>query len=183
MSVKVSQIQKRNHGLLLQAEKRNLQLFREIIIQKEGRLSKENCWQIRKKQTKRDKLLELACDLLRPMSDDVEILARSWAMDFRKLKPDQQIYVKKAIDILFESQLGNPHKHTFTINEPPSRPMSSATPYSNQPSPYSSHYSSYSGHPSLNYQNYSLLMPREQPNHSTGGGLYSSLQDLLLEDQ
>lgn len=52
MSVKVPQIQKRNHGLLLQAEKRNLQLFREIIIQKEGRLSKENCWQIRKRGTK-----------------------------------------------------------------------------------------------------------------------------------
>jgi hypothetical protein len=34
MSVKVPQIQKRNHGLLLQADKRNLQLFREIIIQK-----------------------------------------------------------------------------------------------------------------------------------------------------
>jgi hypothetical protein len=118
------------------------------------------------------------------MSDNFEILARSWAVDFRKLKPEQQIYAKKAVnDKLFEGQLGNLHKHIFTINKPPSHPMSSATPYSNQPSPYSSHYSSYSGHPSLNDQNYSLLMPGEQPNHSVGGGLYSSLQDLLLEDQ
>jgi len=133
---------------------------------------------------KRDKLLELACGLLRSMSDDIEILARSWAMDFSKLKPDQQIYAKKAInDILFEGQLGNLHKHIFTINKPPSRRMSSVTPYSNHPSPYSSHYSSYSGHPSLYDQNYSLLMPGEQLNHSVGGGLYSSLQDLLLEDQ
>ena len=43
----------------------------------------------------RDKLLELACDHLLSMSDNVEILSRSWAMDFRKLKPDQQIYPKK----------------------------------------------------------------------------------------
>ena len=67
---------------------------------------------------KRDKLLELACDRLRSMSDDVKILAISWAMDFRKLKPNQQIYAKKAInDILVEGQLGNLHKHTLTISD------------------------------------------------------------------
>jgi len=133
---------------------------------------------------KRDKLLELARDRLRSMSDGVKILAVSWAMDFRKLKPNQQIYAKKAINnILFEGQLGNLHKHTLTISEPPSCPMSSATSYSNQPSQYSSHCTSFSDHHSLNDQNCSLLMPREQLSHSVGGGLSGSWEDLLPEDQ
>jgi hypothetical protein len=113
---------------------------------------------------KRNKLLEFACDHLCSMSDDVEILARSWAMDFRKLKPDQQ---------------GNLHKHTLTINKPYSCSMSSATPYSNPPSPHSSYSSSYSRHLSLNDQNYSLsrlinnLTTQQEEDHTALAGTFT----------
>ena len=108
------QIQKRNHGLLIRAEKLNLHLFRAIIIHKGG-FSNKIVGMYRRERHAKDKS-ELACGHLRSMSDDDEILARYWAMDLRKLKPDQQIYAKKVIDILFESTGKSTHTHSQSTN-------------------------------------------------------------------
>jgi len=64
-SVKAPQIQKGNHGILLRAEMRNLQLFSETVIQKK-RLSKELLTDTEERK------LETACNHLRSISETLK---------------------------------------------------------------------------------------------------------------
>ncbi|XP_049543741.1 uncharacterized protein LOC125956170 [Anopheles darlingi] len=71
-------------------------------------------------ESRRIKLLSLACERLATPPSEAHMLARAWRTDYEKLSPDQQLYAKKFIsDILFEGQLGTLHRNSITVNDPP----------------------------------------------------------------
>lgn len=72
-------------------------------------------------ETKRAKLLDMACKTLQSPKSDSQIIASGWGIELSKMTPNQQLYAKKFIDdILFEGRLGNLHRHSVSINHSPS---------------------------------------------------------------
>ncbi|KAL1513794.1 hypothetical protein ABEB36_003155 [Hypothenemus hampei] len=67
--------------------------------------------------TSQKELLNVTCKHLK-MSDEYEYLGIAWVNELKKMRADQQIHAKKAInDILYEGQLGTLHRHSIKIND------------------------------------------------------------------
>ena len=51
------------------------------------------------------------------LQDDSDKIAAAWAVELRKMDPQQQLFAKKAInEILFEGQMGTLHRNSIKIN-------------------------------------------------------------------
>lgn len=61
--------------------------------------------------------MKLASKRLQQPQDDSDKIAAAWAVELRKMDPQQQLFAKKAIsDILFEGQMGTLHRNSVDIN-------------------------------------------------------------------
>ncbi|XP_011212775.3 uncharacterized protein LOC105232691 isoform X1 [Bactrocera dorsalis] len=101
----------------------------------------------RKKSDNNSKFLEKAKEHLeqakkaKPIRDDADVFSESWAVLFRKLSAEQQIYAKRAIDeILVHGQLGNLDLNSVQINVVQRDPRTFtiarvSTPYASSGSP------------------------------------------------
>ena len=88
-------------------------------------------------ETKRTKLLSMACERLEKLPSDAQIIAKGWGVEYEKMSANQQLYAKKFIDdILFEGRLGNLHRHSITVNNPPQSFATSNQPQYIQPPGY-----------------------------------------------
>lgn len=86
-------------------------------------------YKVTAEQQKRNELLEFACDKLRNLSNDNDVLAKSWALELNKLEPDQKLFVQKAInDILFEARLKTLNRNSIQINQQCSKNILLETP-------------------------------------------------------
>ncbi|XP_039964615.1 uncharacterized protein LOC120777388 [Bactrocera tryoni] len=80
-----------------------------------------------------EKAIEHQAKKPKPIRDDADVFSESWAVLFRKLSAEQQIYAKRAIDeILVHGQLGNLHLNSVQINVVQRDPR---TPYTSSGSP------------------------------------------------
>ncbi|XP_067014601.2 uncharacterized protein [Anabrus simplex] len=77
-------------------------------------------WRVQGKASKKNKLLDLACDYLsRPSNDNSSeySVAKVWAQKLKELEPRQKLFAEKAInDILFEAQLSNLNRNSVQSN-------------------------------------------------------------------
>ncbi|KAF5274918.1 hypothetical protein FQA39_LY18696 [Lamprigera yunnana] len=71
----------------------------------------------RRKVDESAKLISLAQKHLQESQTEFDKIASAWAVDLQKMKPQQQLFAKKAInDILFEGQMGSLHRDSIQIN-------------------------------------------------------------------
>lgn len=83
-----------------------------------------------------EELVKLATKRLQQSQDDCDTVAAAWAVELRKMDPQQQMFAKKAInDILFEGQMGTLHRNSVEINA-----SRVSTPYSVQSLPSFGHH-------------------------------------------
>ncbi|XP_055839993.1 uncharacterized protein LOC129907694 [Episyrphus balteatus] len=81
-------------------------------------------------------------DVLQPQApqqetkkDDSTIFSESWAILFRKLSPEQQLYGKRCIDeVLYQGQLGNLNSHTYRNIEGYANESTAQSHHQGQPS-------------------------------------------------
>lgn len=78
-----------------------------------------------------EELVKLASKRLQQPQDDSDKIAAAWAVELRKMDPQQQLFAKKAInDVIFEGQMGTLHRNSVEINV-----SRVSTPYSVQSLP------------------------------------------------
>lgn len=96
------------------------------FVQARGRLipaKKKN-----KKDDSTEELMKMCCQRLKQPLDDYDKIASAWAVELKKMDPQQQLFAKKAInDIIFEGQMGTLHRNSVEINN-----SRASTPYSVQ---------------------------------------------------